>query len=682
MSKIPENPSQNQIPKSETTSNLNSQVEPTQTDPANTKGNAITSKPNQINLKEEKITGKNAPTQILKIGNLLHYKEKYKIWKNLPFSIEDNYLVCLDLKSTENQIKINLQNAQLKQIRDKANTSLGFEFQLETNQETHKFISDKKSEFNSWIKNIKIAQTQFKDQNETKNRNVQRFIQSLHKEKAIQKRILENNDSIDTSISKNTSNTDLSTENSKSQILDPNSQSKNQNLNQNLNQNIPLKNKINIEPNSAQEIQTIEENEVNNEQEKDDLNLDSDSDRESNLNIQPEPIKPSPKKIQLPSFIPKSVVPISLPKPKDVTTETVPAPLDVVYQVVYHQNETFLKQYMDKIENTNLVMKEWNFDDPQRIPKRDILYTTPLNGGPFVSQKTADVVEHQRVFFYSEDEFLVEFHYDIVKAPYSDSFSVYSIHEIKKVSENSTSIHIYCDTIFRKSVLLKKIIEKKSISAHGTSMKHWIDTAKQETEKFVELQNQLQNQIANESDNNLQQQDLLSQKSPQEIFPNPQIQVQNIPQKTGPSQEEIHKMQIEQQSQIQSTIASSIEKTFQISFVAVLLVFAFLLVSFLFSYSNQSKMNRNINDLSGSLANIQAKIEKLHQISTNSNSSNHSNHPQIEDDIFDNWIQLMDMFIEDLENTLTKSSYSFRHSDISLDQIHKSFDSLQTGKNK
>ncbi|EDW73663.1 uncharacterized protein Dwil_GK19339 [Drosophila willistoni] len=171
-----------------------------------------------------------------------------------------------------------------------------------------------------------------------------------------------------------------------------------------------------------------------------------------------------------PFFVRRSYGPEGYPMVCDAThegriilREEFNLPVDILFNMLFSNTSTFLRNFHEKRQSRDLNMGEW-ITVPNGDRERTVKVTVALQGN--VGPKTSNVTEYQTIRKCSEAGKLYSIDVNSTNAgiPYADAFNVEMHFCMKCTVENHTDVVIFAQVKFIKSVwaVIKTFIEKNT----------------------------------------------------------------------------------------------------------------------------------------------------------------------------------------------------------------------------
>ncbi|XP_011862778.1 PREDICTED: GRAM domain-containing protein 1B-like isoform X2 [Vollenhovia emeryi] len=151
----------------------------------------------------------------------------------------------------------------------------------------------------------------------------------------------------------------------------------------------------------------------------------------------------------------------SLHEGRQVNKATLPIYIDQLFTLLFTNSKFFLDFHTSR-KTTDLVQSAWTQNDETGQKMRTISYTMPLSQA--IGPRTCHVTEMQVMLPCSRPGHLYCIDVDCINAgvPYADSFSVSTHYCMSNISENETTLTIYSQIKYKKSMwgFMKSVIEK------------------------------------------------------------------------------------------------------------------------------------------------------------------------------------------------------------------------------
>nr|XP_012220126.1 PREDICTED: GRAM domain-containing protein 1B-like isoform X1 [Linepithema humile] len=151
----------------------------------------------------------------------------------------------------------------------------------------------------------------------------------------------------------------------------------------------------------------------------------------------------------------------SLHEGRQVNKATIPIHIDQLFTLLFTNSKFFL-DYHTARKTTDLVQSAWTQNNQTNQKMRTISYTMSLTQA--IGPRTCQVTETQVMLPCSRPGHLYCIDVESINAgiPYADSFSVFTHYCMNNISENETSLLVYSQIKYKKSVwgFMKSVIEK------------------------------------------------------------------------------------------------------------------------------------------------------------------------------------------------------------------------------
>jgi len=151
----------------------------------------------------------------------------------------------------------------------------------------------------------------------------------------------------------------------------------------------------------------------------------------------------------------------SIHEGRQVMNEVIPMHIDQLFTLLFTSSKFFLDFHASR-KTTDLTQTAWSHNPMDNTKTRIVNLTVALSQA--VGPKTSQVTETQVMLPCSKAGSLYAIDLESINAgiPYADSFSLLSHYCIQKISETQTSLVVYAQIKYRKSVwgLVKGFIEK------------------------------------------------------------------------------------------------------------------------------------------------------------------------------------------------------------------------------
>ncbi|XP_066591813.1 protein Aster-B-like [Prorops nasuta] len=146
---------------------------------------------------------------------------------------------------------------------------------------------------------------------------------------------------------------------------------------------------------------------------------------------------------------------------KLIAKATLPIHIDQLFTLLFTNSKFFLDFHTAR-KTTDLIQSAWTQDNQTGQKMRTISLTVSLT--QTIGPRSSQVTETQIMLPCSRPGYLYCINVETVNAgiPYADSFSVLSHYCMNSISENETSLEIFCQIKYKKSVwgFVKNVIEK------------------------------------------------------------------------------------------------------------------------------------------------------------------------------------------------------------------------------